>query len=587
MKQFLKFLLASLLGTMLAIGLFSVISIGIFGSIAAMGESKAVITDNSVLVVNTSKIIPDRTNNTQMDPLSFSSDKILGLTDIQKCIEAAAEDENIEGIYLKAGNNTLPMASANSLRSSLEKFKESGKFVVAYAENYSQNGYYMASIADSVYLNPAGNLEFRGFSATLTFFKRMMDKIGVKAEVFYAGKFKSATEPYRMDKMSPENKVQVREMITSLNDDFMEDISSSRSIAEADLRELANEHLLWDSQSAVDAGLVDGAIFKEDVKEIIRENIGLEEGKKIKTVSLNDYMSTVKPDLSVKDKIAVIYAEGAIVGGEGAPGSIGDDTYIKHIQKAIDDKKVKAIVLRVNSPGGSAQASENILNHIKMAKDKGKPVVVSMGDYAASGGYYISTEADKIFAQENTITGSIGVFMLLPSAKELMEEKIGITVDTVKTGRFSTSINPNMGIGAAEGKELQRLADNVYDRFLTVVSEGRGMEKDAVNEVAQGRVWTGAKAKELGLVDEIGDLATAIDEAASLAGLEKYRVRNFPAIQDPLTELLNQLQKKDNQIAQNILKNELGDYYEVLQIIKGSEDKMQIMMQMPFDIEIK
>ena len=222
-----------------------------------------------------------------------------------------------------------------------------------------------------------------------------------------------------------------------------------------------------------------------------------------------------------------------------------------------------------------------------MAKDKGKPVVVSMGDYAASGGYYISTEADKIFAQENTITGSIGVFMLLPSAKELMEEKIGITVDTVKTGRFSTSINPNMGIGAAEGKELQRLADNVYDRFLTVVSEGRGMEKDAVNEVAQGRVWTGAKAKELGLVDEIGDLATAIDEAASLAGLEKYRVRNFPAIQDPLTELLNQLQKKDNQIAQNILKNELGDYYEVLQIIKGSEDKMQIMMQMPFDIEIK
>ena len=298
-------------------------------------------------------------------------------------------------------------------------------------------------------------------------------------------------------------------------------------------------------------------------------------------------MSTVKQDLSVKDKIAVIYAEGAIVGGEGAPGSIGDDSYIKHIQKAIDDKKVKAIVLRVNSPGGSAQASENILNHIKMAKDKGKPVVVSMGDYAASGGYYISTEADKIFAQENTITGSIGVFMLLPSAKELMEEKIGITVDTVKTGRFSTSINPNMGIGAAEGKELQRLADNVYDRFLTVVSEGRGMDKDAVNEVAQGRVWTGAKAKELGLVDEIGDLSTAIDEAASLAGLEKYRVRNFPAIQDPLTELLNQLQKKDNQIAQNILKNELGDYYDVLQIIKGSEDKMQIMMQMPFDIEIK
>ena len=321
---------------------------------------------------------------------------------------------------------------------------------------------------------------------------------------------------------------------------------------------------------------------------MINENLGIEAGKKIKSVSMKDYFTTIKKDLSVKDKIAVIYAEGAIVAGKGQAGSIGDEAYIKHIQKAIDDKKVKAIVLRVNSPGGSAQASENILNHIKLAKEKGKPVVVSMGDYAASGGYYISAEADRIFAQDNTITGSIGVFLMFPSAKELMEEKIGITFDTIKTARFSTGLNPQMGISAQEGAELQMLADHVYDQFLTVVSEGRGMDKEAVNEIAQGRVWTGKKALDIGLVDEIGDLNQAIAAAADLAGLEKYRLKNLPVVKDPLQTLLDDLQQKDSQIATNILEQELGVYYDVFKSLKeASQTKSQVMMRIPFDITIE
>ena len=588
MNQFFKFLLASLLGTMVALGLFAFLGIGVLGSLASMGEAKVNISDNSVLVVNTSNIIPDRTNNVQMDPFSFSDEKVLGLSDMQKCIENAATDDNIEGIYLKASSTGLPMASANSLRSSLEKFKESGKFIISYADNYSQNGYYMASVADSIYLNPAGSLEFRGYSATITFFKKMLDKLGVKMEVFYAGKFKSATEPFRLEKMSPENKIQVRAMINELYDDFIGDIALSRAQTEDQLRETANQHLIWTPENALNAGLIDGVNYKEDVKNIINENLGFDSGKKIKTVSLNDYFSTLKDDLSVKDKIAVIYAEGSIVSGKGQAGSIGDESYIKHIQKAIDDKKVKAIVLRVNSPGGSAQASENILNHIKLAKAKGKPVVVSMGDFAASGGYYISAEADKIFAQENTITGSIGVFLMFPTAKELMEEKIGITLDTIKTGRFSTSINPNMGIGKLEAAELQMMADHVYDQFLTVVSKGRNMDKEAVNEIAQGRVWTGTKAIEIGLVDEIGDLNMAIEAAADLAGLEKYRLKNLPVVKDPLQTLLDDLQQKDNQIATNILEQELGAYYDIFKSLKeASQTKSQVMMQMPFDITIE
>ena len=588
MNQFFKFLFASLLGTLVAFGLFALLGVGIIGSIASMSEAKVDISDNSVLVVNTSKIIPDRTNNTQMDPLAFSSEKILGLSDMQKCIEKAATDDNIDGIYLKATSSSLPMASANSLRASLEAFKESGKFVIAYADNYSQNGYYMASVADSIYLNPAGTLEFRGYSASITFFKKMLDKLGVKMEVFYAGKFKSATEPFRRERMSPENKVQVREMITALYDDFIMDIAESRDQTAEQLKEKANEHLIWTPENALAAGLIDGVSYKEDVKNIINENLGIEEGKKIKTVSMNDYHSTLKQDLSIKDKIAVIYAEGSIVPGKGQPGSIGDEAYIKHIQKAIDDKKVKAIVLRVNSPGGSAQASENILNHIKLAKEKGKPVVVSMGDYAASGGYYISAEADKIFAQDNTITGSIGVFLMFPTAKELMEEKIGITVDTIKTGRFSTALDPIMGIGAAEGAELQMMADHVYDQFLTVVSNGRNMEKEAVNEIAQGRVWTGKKALEIGLVDEIGDLNQAIAAAAELAGIEKYRLKNLPQVKDPLQTLLDDLQQKDNQIASKILEQELGSYYDIFKSLKEASDtKSEVMMRIPFDITIE
>ena len=588
MNQFFKFLLASLLGTIVALGLFALLGVGILGSLASMGETKVNISDNSVLVVNTSTIIPDRTNNVQMDPFSFSDDKILGLSDMQKCIEQAAEDENIDGIYLKASSASLPMASASSLRASLEKFKESGKFIISYADNYSQNGYYMASVADSIYLNPAGSLEFRGYSANLTFFKKMLDKIGVKMEVFYAGKFKSATEPYRLEKMSPENKIQVRDMITELYDDFIEDIAESRDQTEDQLKNTANQHLIWNPEQALTAGLVDGIMYKQDVKNMINENLGIEAGKKIKSVSMNDYFTTIKTDLSVKDKIAVIYAEGSIVAGKGQAGSIGDEAYIKHIQKAIDDKKVKAIVLRVNSPGGSAQASENILNHIKLAKEKGKPVVVSMGDYAASGGYYISAEADRIFAQDNTITGSIGVFLMFPSAKELMEEKIGITFDTIKTARFSTGLNPQMGISAQEGAELQMLADHVYDQFLTVVSEGRGMDKEAVNEIAQGRVWTGKKALDIGLVDEIGDLNQAIAAAADLAGLEKYRLKNLPVVKDPLQTLLDDLQQKDSQIATNILEQELGVYYDVFKSLKeASQTKSQVMMRIPFDITIE
>ena len=590
MNQFFKFLFASCLGT--ALGLFLLFGIGSFivgKGIANAGNKNVKIKENSVLILDANGAIPDRTNNLPLDPLSLETDVVIGLTDIQRCLAKAKDDNNIKGLHLKTSLSTLPFATTDALRQSIMDFKESGKFVYVYADNLSQNGYYLATAADSIIMNPSGNLEFRGYGASITFFKKALDKMGVDVEVFYAGKFKSATEPYRLDKMSPENRKQIRERLDSVYNDFLRDVSQARNIPIPELKSLANKHLLWDPKEAVEAGLIDGVSYKEDLKAELKENLGLGEKSKIPMVSMADYYTTLSTEnITAKDKIAVIYAEGTIMDGVNQGGMINEKDYVKYLHKAMNDSQVKAVVLRVNSPGGSAFISDVLHHEIEKVKEKGIPVVVSMGNYAASGGYYISANADKIFAQENTLTGSIGVFLTIPIASELFNDKLGITVDTVNTSTFSTSLNPMMEIGQREREELQRFTNKTYDQFLTIVSEGRNIPMEEVKELAQGRVYTGDRALQIGLVDEIGYLSDAIDYAANTAGLEKYKIRNFPPVRDPLQDLLNQITNTESELSTQLLQRELGiffPHYEALQEIQNHQGKP--MMLLPFQVEIK
>ncbi len=590
MGQFFKFIFASCLGTTLAIfALFGILA-GVAGS---MGKSadKVKIKANSVLKLSLSDPIPEKTGNvaqSAMDFQSFSTDPALGLNDILEAISNAKENDNIKGIYLELSNPAAGMATMSKVRDALEDFKSDGKFIVAYGNNYTQSEYYMASVADKVYLNPAGGLQMSGFAAQVPFFKEMLDRWGIKAQVFYAGKFKSATEPFRRKNMSEENRLQVREYLDENYDMFLEDMAKNRGKTVAELKKVADGLLVREAQDAVTYGLVDELAYKDQVLSKLRDRLGLEDDDKIEALSLKKYHKGMnkKTDFKIKDKIAVIYAEGSIVDGEGESGSIGGDRYGKMIRKIREDDKVKAIVLRVNSGGGSGLASEVIWRELVKAKEDGKNVVISMGDVAASGGYYIACEGDKIFAEPNTITGSIGVFGLLPTLDKFMEDEVGITFDTVKTGRYAVTGSPFYELNSDEGKIIQQSVDNFYDYFLKRVADGREMTREQVDEIAQGRVWTGKKAKSLGLVDELGGLEDAIAAAAELAELENYRIKEYPQTKEPLQQFLDQLSGKETTKA--MLKAEMGDelyrYYEYAKEIKNMQG---VQARMPFMIEIQ
>ena len=601
MKQFFKNLLTSCLGSM--IGLFGTIGI-IMWIVSSSSSSEAEgAKANSVLKLTLNKAIPELTDNAERSFSNVSSlfASNIGLNDLLKSIDYAANDKNIKGIYLELSNVPVGLSAAKKIRQRLEAFRSSGKFVIAYANAYSQRSYYIASAADRIYLNPMGGVDFQGFAAQIMFFKGMLDKIGVKTNVFYAGKFKSATEPFRRTDMSPENRLQTREFIEGAYSLFLEAIAESRKIPVAELRNIADNALLRNAEDAVKYKFVDSLYYKDQVLAELRTRTGLEEKDEIAAIGIDKYYTSIKEKIKSTgpkaNTIAVVYAEGAIVDGEGELGSIGGDKYARIIRELRQDDNIKAIVLRINSGGGSALASDIIWREIEQAKAKGITVVATMGDVAASGGYYIAANADCIYAENNTITGSIGVFGMAPNMRELYESKLGLTMDTIKTGKYST-MTSDMGnyydFSAEEANIIQTGVDEIYATFKKRVSDGRKIPFAEVDTVAQGRVWLGNTAQKIRLVDSLGGLDQAISHAATLANLSEYRTVSYPAIKSAEEQFVaSLLGTSENASVGNIYNAqrqsieaafpELADFFH---IIKDIRQMRGVQARMPFHIII-
>ncbi len=587
MKSFTASLLGSCLGVIVSFALFFVIIIII--AVSGSESSGPSLGKNTILHLNLDDFIPEQTDNAvqELSLMEELPDNI-GLARVCELIEHAGKDSKIEGIILENSNVSIGQASLLSLIESLEKFKESKKFIYSYADSHSQSSYMLCTVADSMYLNPYGSIDIRGFGTMIPFVKNMLDKIGVKMNVFYAGDFKSATEPFRLTEMSEANKLQTREFLRDMRAIFVDIVSKNRSVSPEKLDTIIANFEGRTANKALKHGLVDVLAYKEEFYDAMKNKTKTEIDKKLKTISLSDYhliTSVDKPESD--DKIAVIYLEGEIGYGTDEPGTISDKRYAETLEKIKNDKNIKAVVLRINSPGGSAFSSEIIWKGIEDIKASGKKVVASFGDVAASGGYYIAAGANKIFAQPNTLTGSIGVFSILPDATALANEKLGINFDSVKTDPLAIGFTPFMNLSAREMEVLQESTLEIYDLFLTRVSKGRKLSMDSTKVIAQGRVWTGRKAKEIGLVDELGDLEKAIAAAAQLAKIEKYEVDEYPKLKpDFLTEIIKGIQRNQQMGIYGLLKTpEEKKLYEQIRQMRAILNPKQIQARLPYMID--
>jgi len=587
MRQFIKFVFASCLGTILA----SVVVLGIASLVMGRAVSNASqakrVSANSILTLKLNEPIPEQTNNIDNTSITdFDISDKLGLLDMVKAIQHASSDDNIKGIFLDLNSVAAGQASLLTLRRALENFKENGKFVIAHATFYTQGSYYLASVANKVLVNPMGGVDWRGFAAQIPFFKDMLDRLGIKMQIYYAGKFKSATEPYRLNEMSDENRRQISEYLEGNYDTFLEGIAASRGIDQSELRRMADTYAIRNAQDAVDNKLVDQLAYRDQVYAEIRNRLGLDTDADIKSIAIGDYSANVKKkiELGTKGKIAVVIAEGTIVDGKGTLGSIGGDKYAKIFRKIRKDKSIDAVVLRVNSGGGSGIASDVMWRELELIKDSGKPLIVSMGDLAASGGYYIACNADSVFAEPNTITGSIGVYGMIPSFEKMLEDKVGVTFDAVKTGPFAVGLSPFVDITPEEGEIIKVSVKEFYDTFLQKVADGRGMTVDEVNEVAQGRVWTGKKAVELGLVDALGGIESALAVAAEKADLSTYRTVEYPKSKSFTEQILEKISGggADQVLAGQVVKAQLGDLYPYFKYLQEIRDMRGVQARLPF-----
>lgn len=586
MRQFFKFFTASCLGTIIGLGLLVLILFMIGGSLASQFETKVTHVPNSVLELKFDLIVPEKTNNINNTPFELTDKKYIGIYDYVGMIKQATEDKNIKGIFLTPEMNTMSTSEISIIRRALEDFKASGKFVYAYGKYMSQNSYYLASVADSIFINPYGMVEFRGLSANITYFKKMLDNLQIDVDVFYAGQFKSATEPFRATSMSDANRLQVRAYIEDQFDIMLTDLSKSRDISPEKMRMIAEEWSGFDLEASVNDGLIDGIRYDDEITALLKRKTGIDATEELKTINDQAYYTSVykKFDFKAKDKVALVFLEGEINLGKEEAGVITDYNYVKILDKIRKDDKVKSVVLRINSPGGSVLASENILRAIKNIQDAGKPVVVSMGRYAASGGYYIACFADSIYAQPGTLTGSIGVFSLIPNFGRFLDNKIGITFDTVNTTKSSgyfTGVHP---LSEEEQKLMQTSVDKIYTEFVEKVAEGRSMDFDAVHEVAQGRVWTGRKAKEIGLVDHLGYTEDALACAARMASLETYKIDEYPKVKDPLIRLMEQL-TGENTMVKSYVREELGAWYHTFEKVQHLRTMEGPQARLPFVLE--
>ena len=592
MKEFFKYTLATITGILVTSLIGFLFLMMVIGAIIASTEKTVVVENQSMLSINLDHLIVDRAPNDPFSDLNipgFGSSKKIGLDNILSSIEKAVDDDRIKCIYLDLSVVNGGMAAVEEIRNALISFRDSSdKPVYAYGDMFDQKAYYLATVADEVVLNPLGAIDFRGLGGEVTFFKNALEKLGVEMQIVRHGKFKAAVEPFMLEKMSDENREQTMVYMNSLWNRMLNGISEERDIPVEKLNELADDVLTFRKGTiALEAGLVDALKYKDEVLDDLREITGIAPKKGIPVIGVTNYAKAPvkkgKKSTFSRDKIAVIYATGEIgMSLTGGPMIIGDDLS-REIRKVRQDSSFKAIVLRIDSPGGSAYDSEVIWREVKLAADT-KPVVVSMGNVAASGGYWIACAAGKIIAQPNTITGSIGVFGTIPNAGELMNDKLGITTDVVKTNKNSDMPSFTRKMTDFERDLIQQSVEDIYDIFLEKVADGRNMTKEAVDEVGQGRVWSGENALEIGLVDELGGLGRAVELAAEMAELENYRTVDLPALTDPFQELLKG--GTDN-VRARIIKSILGESAKYYELVERAGKMNGVYALVPYNIDIR
>jgi len=587
----MKFL-GNVLAVIVGLFVFSIVAFllffGLIGIAASSSEKEVSLAENTILHLDLNgRTLVERTSEEDLAFGSFlnpfGGENTAGLVNLKKAIAEAKTNENIKGIYLNAGLFGAGQAGLLELREALQDFKESDKFIVAYDEAYSEGGYFLASIADEIYLNPLGGIDFNGFSSEGIFLKGFFEKAGIKPEVFRVGEFKSAVEPFILDKMSPENRLQTQYFLDDINQHALALIAEARGIPTDSIRVINNQMLVRKPIDAVTYKLATALKYEDEVHSILKGKLGLQEEDQISTINATELGGLAKSkNITSKNRIAVILAEGDIVDGN-VEGAISSEKFAKEIRKARKDENIKAIVLRVNSPGGSILASEVIWREMGEAK-KAKPLIVSMGEVAASGGYYIATPADTIVAQPTTITGSIGIFGILFNVQELINDKLGVTSDVVATGEFSDLGNMARPLTEVERTIIQSSVEDGYETFISRVAEGRGMHPDSVRKVASGRVWTGTQAKARGLVDVLGGLDTAVGIAAKIKAGEDFRVVYYPEKKPWFEELLMNF---SDQVQVRILQSQLGEQYPLYQKIQKLKNYQGVQVRMPQELVIK
>ncbi len=576
MLQFFKYSLATVFGLILFCAFAFFLLIGI-ASVAGKKDATKV-ENNSVLILDFKGPVMERTLEDPFAKLKGET-QVLGLKEILENIDKAANDDHIKGILLNLGSISAGSASKDEIRNALKAFQAKGKFIYSRADYYYNGNYYLASLADKIFLTPSGEMLFNGTAAEPMFYKGFLDKIGVEIQVIRHGRFKGAVEPFIKDKLSEENRLQIRQYKESLFNNLIRAVAADRKISEDEVRSIAYDMKIRSAEDAVNMHLVDQLAYTDQIYASIREKLGMKEDETIKFISYSKYKDAPgkTKEGDVNNKIAVIYAQGEIQDGDGDDEHIGGASLSETMRKARLDDKIKAIVFRINSPGGSALASDIIWREVKLTAEK-KPVIVSMGDVAASGGYYIAAPATYIFAEPSTITGSIGVFGMYPNARKLLNEHLGITTDTVKLGRYSDLGNASRPFTEDEKIIMQQFIEKVYDDFISRVADGRKKPKADVDSIAQGRVWAANDALNLGLVDKIGSIDDAVKLAAEKAGLSSYRITRLPALKNPIEEMIKSLSGETRM--KNALRSELGENYPLYEQLQSLKKKQGIRMEL-------
>ena len=590
MRQFLKYVLATIIGLLLFSVIGFLLLVGVGTALSSSSDKKPAVKENTVLKIELDKPIEERSTDnpfSSFGPVSGTGDAI-GLVELKRTLKEAKDDDNIKGIYLQTESPMAGWASLEEVRNALIDFKKSKKFVYAYAETMTEKGYYIASVADKIYLNPVGDLEWNGLNAELSFFKGTLDKLGIKPEIFKVGDFKSAVEPFIRENMSDPNRLQVNSFLNSVNNHMLEGVAQSRGLRVDSLKHYADNLTIQNPADALRTKLVTNVGYQDELESVIRKQLGVEEKKKINYVSLSKYERSEKTDTdesgSGSNRIAVIIASGDITSGKSSDNNIGSESIVEEIRKARLDDKVKAIVLRVNSGGGSALASDVMYREVELAK-KAKPVIGSMSDYAASGGYYMLMGTNKIVAQPNTITGSIGVFGMLFNTETFFKDKLGVTYDRVKTNTNADFPTATHEMTPFQKQVMQRSVERIYAQFTGKAAAGRKLAVDSLRAIAGGRVWTGSQGKAIGLVDQLGGLDDAIKLAAQSAKLKDgdYKVKYQPRKKDFFEQVMLSIGGNEDSRIQAQL-GELAPYVKYMKKLKTLEG---VQMRMPFEMDIR